>query len=180
MNDGLDSHTFDRDSIPFYRQGVREVLNVHNTPSMIAALKPFTGAERQKVMTALVGWMANINRLVAVGKTSLSPMFAPFNFARDVQTANINLPKGVSRVRFNWELMRPDTWGAVGYNVLRELVGKDPSGGYAGAREAGAFIDHRAYTNLDPISKDVDYMFRPQGVSGWNARRRKWTMSPWR
>src|SRR6185369_634197 len=34
-------------------------------------------------------------------------------------------------------------------------------GNYKGAKDAGAFISHRSFVNLDKISSDTDALFRP-------------------
>lgn len=160
LDEGTNTHVFDPNSIDVYEGGVRERMSVDD-PSLLVALHPFKAEERATALTALMGVLANVNRIIAIGKTSLNPAFPPFNFFRDVLTSNINVPRGVSRLKLNMQMVNPATYAAVISNVAKEAFGAESSGLYQEARDAGAFISHRSFVNLDKIATDTDSMFRP-------------------
>jgi hypothetical protein len=164
LDTGEDNFVFDRDAIDVYRNGERIRMKITD-PSLLDALNPYKGEERPVVVTAAITAVAQINRLISIGKTSMNPAWPPFNFARDVLTSNINLPTGVSRAKYWAELANPLNYASVLWNVAREAIGKEPVGSYADARAANAFISHRAFIGLDPIAHDVQAMFKPPIVS---------------
>jgi hypothetical protein len=173
LSEQVDNHTFDPNSVTFYRAGDRLTMTITGDPVLLKALSPFKGADRNMAIAGIMAVSSWLNRMIAIGKTSLSPAFAPRNFFRDIQTANVNLPPGVSRVKFNTQLANPATYTEVASNVMRELAGKLPTGRYAEARKDGAFIQHRDYVNLGAIANDLDAIFKPtQSLKGVNALRK--------
>lgn len=161
LNFGPDSLTFDKDSVDVYVNGERIRMKIEDE-SLLEALNPYQGEQRKTALTAGIAAMAQINRLISMGKTSLNPAWPPFNFARDILTANLNLPAGVSRARYLRELVSPSNYAAVFANVAKEALFKQmPTGLYAEAKDAGALIDHRAYIGLDPVAKGTGAMFKP-------------------
>lgn len=160
LSEEIDSKTFNPNTVFFYRNGERIPMTIKGDPALLRALKPFTGDSRNMMLASVMAISSAINRIIAVGKTTMSPAFAPRNFMRDIQTANVNLPQGVSRIKFHKELVDIRNWAAVANGVMRDLVGAEHTGGYGEAKDIGAFISHRDYVNLKPISNDLDQIFR--------------------
>jgi len=160
LNTGENSFAFDPNAVDVYVAGKRIRMKIEDE-SLLEALHAWKGPMREEGVTTGIAVLGRINRLISIGKTSLNPTWPPFNFIRDVLTSNINLPKGVSRARYNLELLNLKNYGAVLWNVAKEAFGAMPSGMYADAKDAGAFISHRAFIGLDPIASDVSAMFKP-------------------
>lgn len=160
LNEGVDNHVFDDNSIDVYENGVRTRYTI-SEPSLLQALHPYKGETRKTVVTAMMQGLAWLNHVVAIGKTAMSPAFGPFNMARDISTALVNMPNGVSRVAYIKQLTNPETYGASFYNTFRDAFGTDMKGRFSGARDAGALIDQRAYIGLDQIANDVNTAFAP-------------------
>ena len=158
---GVNNHVFDDNAIDVYEDGHR-VRMVISDDSLLEALHPYKGEQRKTAGTVALATLARINHIVSVGKTTLNPAWAPFNFVRDVLTANVNLPPGVSRTRFMMELANPSTIASVMWNVAREGFGKEPHGLYADAKDAGGFISHRQYLGgTDEVAADMMALFQP-------------------
>lgn len=157
--EGVDSHVFDDNTIGVYVNGDRIPMTISD-PALLEALHPFRGPQRETAITVLAAAMARINRIISIGKTSLNPAWAPFNFVRDALTANINMPLGVSRLKFNMELAKPQNYAKVFWNVAKEAFGKEPSGAYALAKDG--MISHRMFIGgVDEVAHDTAAMFKP-------------------
>lgn len=163
LNEGADSHMFDDNAIVVYESGERSTMLVTDD-AMLQALGPYKGEQRKTAVTALIAIASWVNHLISIGKTALSPAFAPFNFMRDMGTAMINMPKGVSRVRFMTELANPETYMSSMYNTFRDAFGADMQGKFSHASKVGAFISQRAYVGLDVLVRDMDAAFAPTVV----------------
>jgi hypothetical protein len=157
---GVDNRVFDENTIPVFVDGVMTPMTITDD-AMLQAMRPYKGEQRKTVGTVLLALAARANYIVSIGKTALSPMFAPFNFFRDMGTAMINLPKGVSRVELMKQLANPETMAAAFANTFRDAFGGDMKGQFANAQKAGSFISQRAYIGLDVLANDVDTMFAP-------------------
>jgi hypothetical protein len=173
LSETMDSHMFDPNSTFFYENGLRVPITIANDPVLLKALSPYHGADRNSAITALMSVSSWMNRLIAVGKTSANLAFPFGNVQRDIQAANVNLPPGVSRVKFNVQLANPANLAEVTKNVMAELAGQEPTGLYKQAKEDGAFISHRDYVGLKVLTNDLDTYFKPtQSWRGMNAMRK--------
>lgn len=169
LNDGTDSHIFDPNSVDFYREGSRYRMTI-SEPSLLEALHPYKGEERKTAIDALVGTLAFVNHTIAIGKTALSPIFGPFNMLRDMGTAMVNLPEGVSRVQLTKQLMNPETYIAAAQGTLQDAWGTDQTGRFGQAATAGALVSQRAYLGLDQTARDIETQFNPSVVSKTKAK----------
>lgn len=173
LSETVDSHTFDPNTVFFYRNGDRIPMTLTD-PVLLKALAPYKGVERGGPIAAAMAVSSWINRMVAVGKTSANFAFPFGNIQRDIQSANINMPEGVSRIKFLSNLNDTELAGEVSKNVLGELFGRAPTGLYGQAKHDGAMISHRDYVNLGVIANDLDTIFRPsRSLKGINALRKK-------
>jgi len=172
LNEGTDTHVFDDNSIDIYENGQRTRLTIHD-PTLLEALHPYKGEQRQTILTYALALWARVTHLIAIGKTSLNPTFPLFNGIRDVLAANINMPPGVSRLRFNMALLSPETWTSALTAIGQDLVGREVTGRIGTAAEEGAFITHRAFLGgVDEISRDIDSMFGPVNLTSPGGLKR--------
>lgn len=169
LNSGVDNHVFSDNSVDAFVDGQRIRMTIADQ-SLLEALHPYKGEERKTAATVLMALWSRLTHLIAIGKTALSPMFGPFNFVRDVGTAMINMPPGVSRVKVAMALMNPETYASTLYNVGRDALGLDTTGKYGEAATFNSFISQRAYLGLDQMVNDVQTMFAP---SLWDQAKDK-------
>ncbi len=159
LNEGVDSHIFADNAIPFYRSGKRYIMTTDDD-AILQAAAPYKGPQRQNALTTMLGLAGAITHTMAIGKTALSPGFSAFNLPRDIFMASVNMPSGVSRVQFAKNLVPSLITSLYNYG-FKDAFGGKMTNAFSEARDVGAFISQRAYIGLDVQAKAIEAAFRP-------------------
>lgn len=159
LEPGIDNFIFDDNTVPFFEMGERKFMRI-NDKDMQTAMRKYTGAERDSVITAAVGTAAKLNHIISIGKTALSPVFPMFNVLRDMGMTQLNPYPGVSRVTMAKHLADPRTWYDSFTNVARIARGKKPTGAFAQFVARGG-MSQKSYIGLDDVVQDGSAEFIP-------------------